>query len=67
MAQWKVNDSTKFLYILVAGFLGLITLGCLFAIFLLAFYGKTAPDALIVLSSVSVGALASLFPSASSS
>lgn len=60
MSVQKVNNSNKILYFIVVSILGIICLSSLITIFVLSFYDKTVPESLIVLGSVSVGALSSV-------
>ena len=65
MAVQKINNSNKTLFVTVVSILGLICLSSLISIFVLSFYNKEVPESLIVLGSVSVGALASVFSASS--
>jgi hypothetical protein len=60
MSVQKVNNNNKILYFIVVSILGIICLSSLITIFVLSFYDKAVPESLIVLGSVSVGALSSV-------
>lgn len=59
----KINVTNRAFYLLVVTILGLAVLGSMSGIIYLSAHLKPVPESLIVLGSVSIGALGSLFSS----
>ena len=57
----KINNTNQVFYLLVVVILGMAVLGSMVGIIYLSTNSKSIPESLIVLGSVSIGALGSLF------